>query len=223
MGWFSRRKTSKVDDAASSAIDDPAQIQERIDSIDTMIDAVDRSARGDLDGLFEGDDGSLVLKSGEFTLARIDNSGLLETQRAPSTYQGGYGGVSFPLFGGVRVHTGGVKGRRVPGAESLTYVEDGTVYITNKRAVFVGAANTVEWPFTKVVACEHNALGYTTFALSGRKKNSGFGYGKAAAAQVQFRIEWGIALCNETTDRLLTQLHVERDKLAPPDAAAPAS
>ena len=216
MGWFGRRKKTNGDSDVSSA--GPELLQERLDSIDTMIDAVDRTARGDIDGLFEGDDGRLVLKAGEFTIARIDNSGLLETTRAPSTYQGGYGGVSFPLFGGIRVHTGGVRGQKIPGKESLTYVEDGTTYITNKRAVFLGAANTVEWPFAKVIACEHNPAGYTTFAVTNRKKNSGFGYGTPSASEVQFRIEWGIALCNGTTDRLLGQLRVERAQLAPPDA-----
>ena len=178
-----------------------------------MIDAVERSARGDLDGLFTGDDGALVLKAGEFAIAKVQNSGLLETTRAPATYQGGYGGVSFPLFGGIRVHTGGVKGKRIPGKESLTFIEDGDVVITNKRAVFLGAGNTVEWPFAKVLACEHNPAGFTTFALSGRKKNSGFGYGTDVAHDVQFRVEWGITLCNGTTDQLLAQLRAERSKI----------
>ena len=178
-----------------------------------MIDAVERSARGDLDGLFEGDDGGVVLKANEFAIAKIQGSALLETQRAPSTYQGGYGGVSFPLFGGIRLNTGGVRGKRIPGKESLTYIEDGETVITNVRAVFLGANNTVEWPFARVVACEHNEIGYTTFGVTGRKKNSGFGYGAEVADEVQFRVEWGIALCNGTTDRLLAQLRAERAHL----------
>jgi hypothetical protein len=213
MGWFRRRKNSDTSTGDPLPPPSPELAQQRLDTIDTMIDAVDRSARGELDGLFTGDDGALVLKAGEFAIAKVQNSILLETTRAPSTYQGGYGGVSFPLFGGIRVHTGGVRGKRIPGKESLTYVEDGDTVITNKRAVFLGAGNTVEWPFAKVLACEHNSSGFTTFALSGRKKNSGFGYGADVAHEVQFRVEWGIALCNGTTDRLLAQLRTEREKI----------
>jgi hypothetical protein len=213
MGWFRRRKSSDASTGEALPPPSPELAQERLDTIDTMIDAVDRSARGDIDGLFTGDDGTLVLKAGEFAIAKVQNSILLETTRAPSIYQGGYGGVSFPLFGGVRVHTGGVRGKRIPGKESLTYIEDGDTVITNKRAVFLGTGNTVEWPFAKVLACEHNPSGFTTFALSGRKKNSGFGYGTDVAHEVQFRIEWGIALCNGTTDRLVAQLRAERAKV----------
>lgn len=217
VGFFElRRERKRVEQqqaAQQVAAKAAGDLQARLDTIDTMIDAVERSARGELDGLFEGDDGNLVLKAGEFAIAKIQNSALLETTRAPATYQGGYGGVSFPLFGGIRLNTGGVRGKRIPGKESLTYVEEGDTVITNRRAVFLGSSNTVEWPFAKVIACEHNELGFTTFGLSGRKKNSGFGYGTDVADQVQFRVEWGIALCNETTGQLLAQLRAERQRL----------
>lgn len=218
VGFFERRRQRKEQAAAqqAAAVARAAQADRttRLDTVDTMIDAVERSARGELDGLFEGDDGGVVLKAGEFAIAKIQGSALLETTRAPSTYQGGYGGVSFPLFGGIRLNTGGVRGKRIPGKESLTYVEDGETVITNVRAVFLGANNTVEWPFARVIACEHNEMGYTTFGVTGRKKNSGFGYGTEVADEVQFRVEWGIALCNGTTDRLLKQLRAERQHLA---------
>jgi len=215
VGLFDRlrRRRERIEADASALVVPELDLESRLARIDTMIDAVERSSRGDLDGLFEGDDGNLVLKAGEFAIAKITGTGLLEIQRAPATYQGGYGGVSFPLFGGIRLNTGGVRGKRIPGEESLGYIEDGETVITNKRAVFLGANNTVEWPFAKIVACEHNETGYTTFAVSGRKKNSGFGYGTDVADEVQFRIEWGIALCNETTDRLLAQLRAERNHL----------
>lgn len=218
VGFFARRRDRKrleeEQSAARAAAAGAAEKRRQIELIDTMIDAVERSARGDLDGLFEGDDGSLVLKSGEFAIARVQNCALLETTKSPATYQGGYGGVSFPLFGGIRLNTGKVRGKRIAGEEKLAFVEHGDAVITNRRAVFLGATNTVEWPFARVVSCEHNEDGYTTFALSGRKKNSGFGYGADAAEQVQFRIEWGLALCNETTDQLIGQLRVERRQLS---------
>jgi hypothetical protein len=217
VGFFEKRRERKIVEqqqaAEREAAASAAKRREQLDTLDTMIEAVERSASGDLDDLFEGDDGSLVLKAGEFAIARIQNSGLLETTRAPATYQGGYGGVSFPLFGGIRLNTGGVRGKRIPGEESLGYIEDGDTVITNRRAVFLGAKNTVEWPFAKVIACEHNEAGYTTFGVSGRQKNSGFGYGTEVADEVQFRVEWGIALCNQTTDRLLLQLRAERAHL----------
>jgi hypothetical protein len=187
--------------------------QAKSDRLDVYIDTVEHCLSGDTDGLFAGDDGSFILKGDEFAIGCVQNSALLETVRGPSTYQGGYGGVSFPLFAGIRLNTGRIKGKRIPGEEKLTVIDRGDTLVTNKRAVFRGTTNNSEWPFSRLVACEHNADGWSTFAVSGRKKNSGFAYGEDVAAEVQFRLELGIALCNETLDRLLAELRVERQHL----------
>jgi hypothetical protein len=193
--------------------------QAQSDRLDLYIHAVQQCLSGDTHQLFTGDDGGFILKGDEYAIGCVQNSALLETVRGPSTYQGGYGGVSFPLFAGIRLNTGGVKGKRIPGEEKLSVVDQGDTLITNKRAVFRGATNNSEWPFARLVACEHNANGYSTFAVSGRKKNSGFAYGEDVAAEVQFRLELGIAICNETLDKLLAEFRVERQHL---DARRPA-
>ena len=211
---FKRRRAEK--EAAEQRVLQQSALQEwqaKSDRLDVYIDAVERCISGDTAELFSGDDGGFILKGDEFAIGCVQNSALLETVRGPSTYQGGYGGVSFPLFAGIRLNTGGVKGKRIPGEEKLTVVDQGDTLITNKRAVFRGATNNLEWPFARLSACEHNADGWSTFAVSGRKKNSGFAYGDDVAAEVQFRLELGIALCNETLDRLLAELRVERQHL----------
>lgn len=211
---FKRRRAEKA--AAEQRVVQEAALetwQAKSDRLDVYIDAVERCISGDTDGLFVGGDGGFILKGDEFAIGCVQNSALLETVRGPSTYQGGYGGVSFPLFAGIRFNTGGVKGKRIPGEEKLTVIDQGDTLITNKRAIFRGATNNSEWPFSRLVACEHNEAGWSTFAVSGRKKNSGFAYGDDVAAEVQFRLELGIALCNETLDRLLAELRVERQHL----------
>ena len=228
MGLFDGFKRRRAEKAAAEqrAVHESelATWQVKSDRLDVYIDAVERCISGDTAGLFVGDDGGFILKGDEFAIGYVQNCALLETVRGPATYQGGYGGVSFPLFAGIRLNTGGVKGKRIPGEEKLTVVDRGDTLVTNKRAIFRGGTNNAEWPFARLVACEHNEEGWSTFAVSGRKKNSGFAYGEDVAAEVQFRLELGIALCNETLDRLLAELRVERQHLdsqrpEPPAAA----
>jgi len=224
MGLFSKRKQRRAEkEALEQAAAEQAQYgtwQSQSEKLDVMMNAVERCGNNDIEGLFDPCDTGFILKKGEYAIGLIANCALLETRRSASTYQGGYGGVSFPLFGKVRLNTGGSKGKLIPGEESITSISDGEVLITNKRAMFRGDTNNKEWPYSKLMACEHHPEGYTTFALSGQVKTTGFAYGADVANEVQFRLELGIAISNETTDQLLGQLRVERQQL---DAKKPLS
>lgn len=190
-----------------------ATLQQQLSTLDVWIDTAQKCARGELDGVFEPFDSSFILKAGEYAIASLQGVGLIQTTRAPSTYQGGYGGVSFPIFGSVRGHMGGTRGRLVRGDESLSVVDTGDALVTNQRMMFKGATNAQEWPFKKVMACEHLPGGITTFAVSGRSKTSGIGYGEVNASEVQYRIELAISLCVGTTDNYVKELEVERNRI----------
>lgn len=217
MGFFSKMKQRRAEkEALEQSAAEQAQHgtwQSQSEKLDVMMNAVERCGNNDIEGLFDPCDTGFILKKGEYAIGLIANCALLETRRSASTYQGGYGGVSFPLFGKVRLNTGGSKGKLIPGEESITSISDGEVLITNKRAMFRGDTNNKEWPYSKLMACEHHPEGYTTFALSGQVKTTGFAYGADVANEVQFRLELGIAISNETTDQLLGQLRVERQQL----------
>lgn len=187
--------------------------QEQMSKIDEWIDTASKCARGELDGVFEPFDTSFILKAGEYAIASLNGIGFIETKRAPSTYSGGYGGVSFPIFGRVRGHVGGTRGRVTPGDESLQVIDTGDAIVTNVRMMFKGTTHAQEWQFKKVMACEHIPGGITTFAVSGRSKTSGIAYGELNASEIQYRIELGIALCVGTADKFLAELNVERAKI----------
>jgi len=224
MGFFSKMKQRRAEkEAAEQATAQQGQIgtwQSQSEKLDVMINAVERCGNNDIEGLFDPFDTGFLLKKGEYAIGLIANCALLETRRSASSYQGGYGGVSFPIFGKVRLNTGRSKGKLVAGEESITSISDGEVLITNKRAMFRGETNNKEWSYSKLMACEHHPDGYTTFAVSAQTKTTGFAYGADVANEVQFRLELGIAISNETTDQLLAQLRVERRQL---DAKKPLS
>ena len=217
MGFFSKMKQRRAEkEALEQAAAQQGQLgtwQTQSEQLDVMINAVERCGNNDIEGLFDPYETGFILKKDEYAIGLIANCALLETRRSASTYQGGYGGVSFPLFGKVRLNTGRSKGKLVPGEESITSISDGEVLITNKRAMFRGNTNNKEWPYSKLMACEHHPEGYTTFAVSAQTKTTGFAYGADVANEVQFRLELGIAISNETTDQLLAQLRVERQQL----------
>jgi hypothetical protein len=74
------------------------------------------------------------------------------------TYQGGYGGVSVRLARGIWVRSGG--GRAIPvTSQKMKSDGEGTVYLTDRRLVFVGATKSVEIPFTKMASVEPYADG----------------------------------------------------------------
>ncbi len=73
-------------------------------------------------------------------------------------YQGGYGGVLVRLARGIWLRSGG--GRAIPViSQKMKSDGEGTVYLTDRRLVFVGATKSVEIPFTKMASVEPYADG----------------------------------------------------------------
>jgi hypothetical protein len=164
---------------------------------------------------------TVILEIGEAVFLEVANAGLVEPRKEPGEWQGRSQGVSIPIgsLGGraVRYRVGASRGHFVPGAEKPTIVDTGTMVITNTRVVFVGAKETRECLFDKLIGYDHQAA-WTTFSVSNRQKATVIAYGADVAPTVRFRLELAIACCRNDTDTLVKQLE---DDLAAVDARKP--
>src|SRR4051794_11456823 len=123
------------------------------------------------------DAGAVVLKRGERVFYSMPSVSLVEVQRAPGQYVGGYSGFSFRITRGVRYHVGGSRGSFVQGVEQLKITDEGSATVTNQRVIFAGSKNTREWAFSKFVSVEHDPdRPVTMLGASNRQKISGLVY-----------------------------------------------
>ncbi|MEY3505293.1 MAG: hypothetical protein RL691_309 [Actinomycetota bacterium] len=169
----------------------------------------------------DNDDFGFMLKADEFAMAHLQGVMYLEVVKAPTSYSGGYGGVSFPLFGRVRINTGRTGGQITPGEESIDVTDSGNALISNKRIMFAGTKRTHEWKFDKMMNCSHMDGGMTIFAMS-TGKPAGLGYGDGSATEVQFRIELAAAMALGTLERYESELLAEKAQLETAKPVAPA-
>ena len=144
-----------------------------------------------------------------FAIAHLADAGFIETVRAPTSYSGGYGGVSFPIFGRVRLNTGRMRGTATRGEESISMTDRGNTLITNRRIMFAGAKRSREWRFDKMISTSHLPGGITIFAMN-TGKPSGIGYGEGPAPEVQFRIELAAAMALGALERYENELVAEQ-------------
>ena len=215
MGFFASMKQKSAARKARAAAEKYAQQynvwKAEADKIDEYITIVRDCAEGRLhEQLTDHSDYGFMLNADEIPVAYLPKSLFLEVVRAPSTYQGGYGGVSFPLFGGLRLNTGGMRGRVTPGEESVETTDEGAALITTERIMFTGAVRTKEWKFAKMLSVSHSPSGYSVFAMSGNSKPTGIAFGPDVATEVQFRIELGAAIARERLPHYLTELEAEK-------------
>jgi hypothetical protein len=69
-------------------------------------------------------------------------------------FRGGGAGMSFRIAKGVRIHTGGMRGRSVVVGTQIQTADTGVLSITNKRVVFIGARKTIESKYAKLVGVQ---------------------------------------------------------------------
>ncbi len=164
----------------------------------------------------------LVLKRGESLFAKIDQVSLIEDRRGPGQWQGRSQGVSIPVgsLGGrsIRYHVGGSHGHYVSGTPIPTAIDTGTLFVTNRRAVFRGQKQTRECLFDKLISCEHQD-GETIFSVSNRQKNTVIHYGSQLNDWFEVRYALAFADYRGTTDELVADL---KKHLAEVDARRPA-
>lgn len=125
------------------------------------------------DGSFTEDDFVFSTQKDEVVVARISQTVLNEYRSNGSTSSGGFGGVSFPVFGRVRANVGGYSGKSRRNPEESTPIDVGTSTYTNQRIVFAGENVVREFDLDKLVNLETGDNGITlTIAVSNRDKAS---------------------------------------------------
>jgi len=181
------------------------------------------------DGVVEGDgvDIPITLHKGERFFSAVTGAILIETRRGAGHWQGANQGVSVRVPGtaSMRYRIGQTKGSFVPGDESPTPIDEGTFALTNQRATFMGAKQTREWLWSKLVGVAHQpAAPWTAIAVSNRQKTSGVGYDTEHAGLIRFSIDLAVAKANDSTERLIQELEAELaaagGAIAPPVTAA---
>ncbi len=215
MGLFDsftqRRAEKKYQDAMARHQHELAAWEREETELTEMLTIVRDCIAGEIDKHFvDKSDYGFMMTKDEFPIAHIEQVAYLEIVRAPTRYSGGYGGVSFPIFGRVRLNTGRTGGKVIPGDESITMTDQGNALVTNERIMFAGGKRSHEWKLAKLISMSHMPAGYTVFAASGRSKPAGLGYGESVATTVQFRLELAAAFALDTLDRFAHELETEQ-------------
>lgn len=169
--------------------------------------------------------GTVVLKRGEKIFYSLPAVSLVEVQRAPGQYTGGYSGFSFRLTRSVRYHVGGSRGTYVQGAEQLKVTDEGSATITNQRVVFAGAKNAREWNYSKLVSIEHDdQRPVTMIGVSSRQKISGLVYPVEAAGGFRFGLSLSLAHYRDDVAGFVATLESEQSahRAERPSEPAPA-
>ena len=209
---FTRRRSEKKYQRALAAHNaELALWNTEEDQLNEMLTIVRDSLAGNYAKHFvDMNDYGFMMTKDEFPIAHIEGVAYLEIVRSPTRYSGGYGGVSFPIFGRVRINTGRTGGKVIPGDESISPTDQGNALVTNDRIMFTGSKRTHEWKFEKLISMTHTAQGYTVFAPAGRGKPAGLGYGVSVSSEVQFRLELAAAFALGTLDRFEQELSTEQ-------------
>jgi hypothetical protein len=126
----------------------------------------------------------------------------------------------------MRYRIGATRGQFMAGEERPTPIDEGTFVVSSERAVFIGAKQTREWAWSKLLGVIHSDdAPWTSIAVSNRQKTSGVLYDKQNEEQVRFALDLAIARAEGTAASLIAQLESELSTLPapppPPDVARP--
>jgi hypothetical protein len=166
----------------------------------------------------------IMLSDDERVFLQVTSVALIEDRVRGGHYEGTSSGFSIPVgsIGGhaVRYHVGANKGHYVQGTPTPTAIDQGTVFITNKRVVFAGAKQTRECLFTKLIGFQHDGSS-TTFSVSNRQKPTTIFYGDDVAGTVDFRLDLAVAHFKGAVEDFVAQVrsdlqHVESERPAAP-------
>jgi hypothetical protein len=207
--WKARRAQRSAETAAQQA----AQLEATWERTDQQLAALIDRAKAAAAGNFPPLDVSIPLKAGEHALLEVAGVSLVEPRRGPGHWQGANQGVSVRIPGtrSMRYRIGATHGTYVQGDEHPTPIDAGTLTITDHRAVFLGAQQTREWVWSKLVGFhDDNVTAWTGIAVSNRQKISGVAYPPSETASVRLSLELGAALGNSTIDAFIADLESER-------------
>jgi len=169
----------------------------------------------------------IALKKGERMLVSMTGAVLVEPRRQAGEWKGVNQGVSVHIPGtkSMRYRVGGSRGTFIQGAEVPTSIDEGEFTVTNLRAVFVGAKQTREWLWSKLIAVQHQPdAPWTAIAVSNRQKTSGIAYDADHADLLRFWLDLAVARASDTADELIETIRTEIAALgpAPPAVDQPA-
>lgn len=160
-----------------------------------------------------GMNSKLLLQENELLYAKVENGvGLIEMKKTPSRWRGRTAGLSIPLFrfngSTVRGQIGGTEGELIPGQYVPQKTDDGVLYVTNQRVVFLGEHTVREIPLRKLLSFEILDTNILSFSVSGRVNPvmvllAGSSQRVETAA---FRVRLALADLNGTRQELLTAL-----------------
>jgi hypothetical protein len=97
-------------------------------------------------------------------------------------------------------------------------IDTGTLFVTDKRIVFIGTRQTRECLFDKLVGFHHTADGSTVFSVSNRQKATVVHYGSDRTGWFDFRLGLGFAHYRGDVATFIAELEAD---LAAIDAARP--
>ncbi len=164
----------------------------------------------------------IALKKVERMLVSMTGALLIEPRRQAGHWQGASQGVSVHIPGtkSMRYRVAASRGTFVQGAEVPSPIDEGEFTVTNLRAVFVGAKQTREWSWAKLISVQHQAdAPWTAIAVSNRQKTSGIAYDAGHADLIRFWLDLAVARATDTADELIATIRAEIAALNPPPPA----
>ena len=109
----------------------------------------------------------LMLKKDEVVHLELVGAGLLKEVKERE-WHGRHAGFSFRVAKGVRFRTGAIRGKSVVVGSHIAIADTGTLVVTSRRTVYVGARKSMEMPHGKLLSL--NVLDDSIrFHLSNRK------------------------------------------------------
>jgi hypothetical protein len=210
---FQKWKAHHAERDAAVAAQRLAERQAAWERTDQQLAVLIERAKAITGGRFPPVDASIPLKAGEHALLDLDNVSLIEPRRGQGHWQGATQGVSVHVPGtrSMRYRVGASRGTYVQGDEHPTPIDIGSVTITDHRAVFLGAQQTREWAWSKLVGFHDDDVAtWTGIAVSNRQKISGIGYPVTEAASVRVDLELAASIANGTADTFIADLEAER-------------
>lgn len=156
----------------------------------------------------------VMLAKDERLYCELQGAACIEVKQARGQFRGTSQGLSLRVAKGVTYRVGASRGHYVPGPESPTPVDVGTVLITDQRVVFRGERQSREWKFAYLTGLEHSDEGFwTALPVTNRQKTSGIGYGEQAADDVRLRLQLATADYHGSRDHLRRQIEQELHRL----------
>lgn len=180
------------------------EAEERVDFLESLVDAAKN-----YQGIGADDTGvtvPIVLKSGERMYCSVEGAALGELRSGGGHWEGANQGVSVHVPGtkSMRYRVGQTKGAYVKNPDTLTAIDTGVFTVTNQRAVFVGAKQTREWAWAKLVSVSHDPnAAVTSIAVSNRQHTSSVAYDDDTLEMVRFWIDLATARFAHTDGALV--------------------